>query len=127
MANAIARRGQFTSPVKTRYRTRLVKVGRAGLSAAARAAREEKHTIAAVGAAAVLGFMKREGVVLPKVDALGTAGTYGAIAWLAGRYMKSTVMQHVATGLLSVAAAEMASGASVSGDDEDTGAVDVDD
>jgi hypothetical protein len=126
MAKSLARRGQFTSPVKTRYRTRLVKVGRSGLSAAARAAREEKHTMAAVGAAAVLGFMKREGVALPKVAALGTAGTYGAVAWIAGRYTKSIILQHIATGLLSVAAAEMASGISVSGD-EDTGAVDVDD
>lgn len=125
-SNAIARRGQFTSPVKTRYRTRLVKVGRSGLSAAARAARTEKHTIAAVIAAGAMGFMKREGVQLPKVDALGTAGTYGALAWLAGRYLKSQVLQHVATGLLSVAAAELGSGAVVSGD-EDTGAVDVDD
>jgi hypothetical protein len=126
MANALARRGQFTSPVKTKYRTRLVKVGRSGVSAAARAAREEKHTIAAVGAAAVLGFMKRENVALPKVEALGTAGTYGVAAWLLGRYTKSIVLQHVATGLLSVAAVELSSGISVSGD-EDTGSVDVDD
>lgn len=130
MANAIARRGQFTSPVKTRYRTRVVKVGRSGLSAAARAARSEKHTIAAVAAAGILGFMRREGVALPKVAALGTAGTYGALAWLGGRYMKSQVLQHVATGLLSVAAAELTSGSTVSGDDDigddDTGAVNID-
>lgn len=122
---SLARRGQFTSPVKTKYRTRLVKMGRTGLSAAARQAREEKHTIAAVGAAAVLGFAKREGVALPKVEALGTAGTYGVLAWLAGKYTKNNTLQHIATGLLSVAAVEMASGITVSGD-EDGGGEDVD-
>lgn len=124
-STAIARRGQFTSPVKTRYRTRLVKVGRSGLSAAARAAREEKHTIAAVGAGVALGFLRRENVALPKVEALGTAGTYGIAAWLLARYTKSLTLQHVATGLLAIAGAELASGSTVSGDD-DVGAVDMD-
>ena len=114
---AIARRGRFRSPVRTRYRTRFVRVGRAGVSLAARVARDEKHTMMAVGAAAVLGFAKRENVALPKIDALGTAGTYGLLAWALGRYSKNPTLQHLGTGLLSVAAAELASGQSVSGDD----------
>ena len=45
------------------------------------------------------------------VGALGVAGTYGLAAWALGRYSRNRTMQHVATGLLAVAAAEFASGA----------------
>lgn len=81
---------------------------RAG-TAAAQAAVSERHTLAAVGAAAAYGFARSRGVALPFVGALGMAGTYGLAAWALGRYTKSRTMQHVATGLLSVAAAEFAS------------------
>ena len=81
---------------------------RAG-TAAAQAAISEKHTLAAVGAAAAYGFARSRGVALPFVGALGMAGTYGLAAWALGRYTRSRTMQHVATGLLSVAAAEFAS------------------
>lgn len=95
--------------------------GRAALrrvgSAARSVAMSERHTAAAVGAAAVLGFAQRSGVSLPKIDAIGTAGTYGLVAWGIGRWTRSTVMQHVATGLLSVAAYQLAAGGTVSGDD----------
>ena len=95
--------------------------GRAALrrvgSAARSVAMSERHTAAAVAAAGVLGFAARSGVSLPKIDAIGTAGTYGIVAWMAGRYTRSQVLQHVATGLLSVAAYQLASGGGVSGDD----------
>lgn len=90
---------------------------RRGASAAARAAMTERHTVAAVGAAAVLGIARRQGVQLPSIPALGVAGTYGVAAWALGRMTRSRVAEHVATGLLSVAAYELASGSSVSGDD----------
>lgn len=86
-------------------------------SSAARMAASERHTAAAVAASAVLGFAQRSGVALPKIDAIGTAGTYGLIAWGIGRWTRSPVAQHVATGLLSVAAYQLASGGGVSGDD----------
>jgi hypothetical protein len=92
-------------------------LARRGVSAAARIAASERHTAAAVGAAAVLGFAARSGVQLPRIDAIGTAGTYGLVAWGIGRFTRSTVAQHVATGLLSVAAYQLAAGQSVSGDD----------
>jgi hypothetical protein len=92
-------------------------IARRGASVGARMAMAEKHTAAAVGAAAVLGFAARSGVQLPKIDAIGTAGTYGLVAWAIGRWTRSNVAQHVATGLLSVAAYQLASGGSVSGDD----------
>jgi hypothetical protein len=93
-------------------------IARRGFSVAARAASSERHTIAAVGAAAVLGFMQRSGVTLPKVDALGTAGTYGLIAWAGGRFMRSQILSHVATGLMSISAYQLAAGQTVSGDDD---------
>jgi hypothetical protein len=93
-------------------------IARRGFSAAARAASSERHTIAAVGAAAVLGFMQRSSVALPKIDALGTAGTYGLIAWAGGRFMKSQILSHVATGLMSISAYQLAAGQTVSGDDD---------
>lgn len=92
---------------------------RRGLSVAGRAAMSEKHTFAAVGAAAALGAAKKFGVDLPKVDALGTAGTYGLVAWMAGKYMRSTMLQHVATGLLCVGAYELCSGQGLAGDSGD--------
>jgi hypothetical protein len=105
MAAKALRRYNFQAPkTKTRWRTRTVTAGRRGVSAAVTAAREEKHTIAAVGAAAVCGFAESRNVDLPHIEALGTPGTYGVVAYIAGRYMKSKVLSHVATGLLSVAA-----------------------
>lgn len=104
MAKAL-RRYNFQAPkTKTRWRTRTVQASRRGLSRAAQVAREEKHTIAAVGAAAVCGLAESRNVALPHIEALGTAGTYGVVAYVAGRYMKSKTLSHVATGLLSVAA-----------------------
>jgi hypothetical protein len=102
-------------------------LARRGFSAAARAAVTEKHTLAAVGAAGALGFAKRMGVSLPKIDALGTAGTYGVVAWAGARFMKSRTLSHVATGLLCVAAYQHAAGGgSVSGDDLDDLSGDLD-
>jgi len=97
-------------------RARAVGFARRGVSAAARVASSERHTIVAVGSAAVLGFMKKQNVRLPKFDALGTPGTYGLIAWAIGRFTKSPVAQHVATGLMSVSAYELASGQTLSGE-----------
>jgi hypothetical protein len=98
-------------------------VGR-GLSAAARSARDEKHTITAMAAAGAIGAAKRFGVTLPHVSALGTPGTYGAIAWLAARYLKSKTLSHVATGLLCVAAYQFGGPGAMEGDDDMSGDLD---
>ncbi len=92
---------------------------RRGASVAARAVRDEKHTITAIIAAAGLGFAKKNAVSLPKIAAIGTAGTYGLGAWLGARMTRSPVLAHVATGLLSVAAFNMAAGETLSGEDDD--------
>lgn len=98
-------------------RRRAGAIARRGFSAAGRAAASEKHTIAAVAAAATLGFMQRSGVSLPRIDALGTAGTYGLVSWAAGRFMKSPVLSHIATGLMSISAYQLAAGQTLAGDD----------
>jgi hypothetical protein len=108
----------LASPRPTVIRqTRIVKTARRAGGAIARAASSEKHTIAAVAAAAAIAFAKKQGVDLPKIDALGTAGTYGLVLWAVGRYTKSPMAQHAATGLMSIAVAEMMSGDRISGDD----------
>lgn len=87
---------------------------RAGTAAAA-VARDEKHTIAAVGAAAVVGYMQRSGTQLPHVAAIGMPGTYGLVAWMGARMTKNKTLAHVATGLLSVAAFQMTASGSFFG------------
>lgn len=97
--------------------TRIVKAGRRVGGAIRAGAASEKHTIAAVAAAAILAFAKKQGVQLPKVETLGVSGTYGLILWAAGRFTKSQMLTHAATGLMSVAVAEMISGDRIMGDD----------
>ena len=109
-----------------RYKTRVVTAARRGGGIAAAAASAERHTLAAVGAAAALGFLKRNNVQLPKVDALGTPGTYGVVLWALARWSKSRVAGHMATGLLCLAAYDFAQtvgvpGAVMSGDGGDEG------
>jgi len=82
---------------------------RAG-SAAARAAMSERHTIVAVGAAGVLGLMARQGVQLPHISALGIPATYGLAAWGLSKVSKSRMMEHAATGLLSIGVFQLAAG-----------------
>lgn len=101
-----------------KVKTRIVRIGqsrgariaRRGFTAAGRAALSEKHTISAVLAAAVLGYLQRPGSTtdLPHIATIGVPATYGIAAWVAGRAMKSRVASHVATGLLSVAAYQYA-------------------
>jgi hypothetical protein len=98
-------------------RRRGAAIARRAGSATLKAAYAEKHTLAAVASAAVLGLAKKQGIALPKIDALGTPGTYGAALWIAGRFAKSEVLSHMATGLLSVAAYQLGAGETLSGFD----------
>lgn len=106
-------------PTAPTRRSRAMATVRRGASAAAKAAADEKHTLTALLSAGALGLAKRQGIALPKIDAIGTAGTYGLVAWIAARMTKSRTMSHVATGLLSVAAFALAAGDTLTGDDDD--------
>lgn len=109
MATALARRTppRISAPSRTRIVRVTSAIARRGAGSAARAALSEKHTIAAVGTAAVFGYMSRPGsTALPHIAALGQAGTFGAALWLGGRMTKSRTMSHMATGLLAIQAYE---------------------
>lgn len=99
-------------------------------SKAAAIALTEKHTLTAVGAGAALGLAERNNIPLPYVGFLGRAGTYGVAIWALGRYTGNQMAQHAASGLLAVAAYELAKGGgspgaapSVSGDETIMGEV----
>ena len=108
-------------PVAARAR-RAVRIG---ASAAARVARDQRHTMVGVASAAVAGFLQRSGTTLPHIRALGVPGTYGLAALVVAQSTRAPMAQHVATGLLAAAAYEWARGAgasaSVSGVDEVSG------
>lgn len=90
-------------------------VGRAARHVGMRAL-EEKHTVAAVGAGLALGFVEREKIALPAIPKLGMSGTYGIGLWLAGKYMRSRTMSHMATGLLSIAAYQLGKTGEIAGE-----------
>jgi len=78
------------------------RVATRGATAAAKAAQAEKHTLAALAAAAVLGFARRTNTDLPTVGDVQPALLYGLAAWGFGKWGKSRTASHVGTGLLSV-------------------------
>lgn len=87
----------------TRYRAAAAALARRGGRAALLAAQSEKHTIAALGTAAALGYVQRTGTQIPHIDALGVDGSVGVALWLGGRFTKNRTMQHMATGALACA------------------------
>jgi hypothetical protein len=102
--------------INIRMPSRGARLARRAGGAVARAALSEKHTVTALVAAGILGYMQRPPAAgapartpLPHLAALGEAGTYAAAAWVIGRMTGSPVAQHVATGLGCVAVAQMAS------------------
>lgn len=81
------------------------------LTKAKELAMSEKHTLTALGAAIALGMAERQGWKLPSIPMAGPAATYGLAAWVLAKYTGNKVASHAATGLLSVAAYKLASGA----------------
>lgn len=82
-----------------------------------RAVASEKHTLTAVAAALVFGFVEKSGIAIPSIGPLGPVATVGIGAWLYGRHSKNQTAQHVATGLLCVAANRWAATGTIAGDD----------
>jgi len=83
------------------------------------AALDQSHTIAAIATSGVMGYLEGNGSFAPD-QALGAvaklAGSLnlnkeavlGIGAWVAGKYMKNQMIDHAATGLLSVGAWKLA-------------------
>jgi hypothetical protein len=84
---------------------------------AARLAAQRKHTMLALVGAAAAGLVKRQGIELPKIDALGVTGTYGAVLLVAGEMMKSRVLESMGTGLACIAVYQLSAGETVEGDE----------
>lgn len=79
------------------------RVGSAAGRAAAMAAAEEKHTLTALGGAAVAGFARRYGWQLPApITGVPPVLQWGLAAWAFGRFGRSKTAAHLGTGLLSV-------------------------
>lgn len=112
-ATAIARRPTSTpvrlvsSPRARIIRQAAVGLARRGATKAAQVAASEKHTLAALGTAAALGYMERSNVQVPFSSMLGRDGTVGAALWAFGRYSGNRTAQHMATGALSCAVKQM--------------------
>lgn len=90
---------------------------RRGAGAAAKAALTQRHTMFALLGAAAAGYVKRSGMDLPKLDALGVTGTYGGLLTIAGIVMKNRTLEAVGSGLACIAVYQLASGDGISGDE----------
>lgn len=86
------------APRRTRGRRTAGRVG----SAIAKAAWDEKHTIAALLAAGVAGAARRYDWQVPTLGDLPAPLVWGLGFWAFGRFQRNQMAQHVATGLLSV-------------------------
>jgi hypothetical protein len=65
----------------------------------------------------VFGMVEKSGTKIPSIGPLGPAATVGVAAWLYGRMSKNQLAQHVATGLLAVAANRWAATGTIAGDE----------
>ena len=73
--------------------------------AAAAAAVSEKHTLAALAGAGILGYLEKEDMLAQWsfIDGIDPKVQLALITWFAGRMTKNKTIQHVATGVASVA------------------------
>lgn len=65
----------------------------------------EKHTLTALATAGALGYLDKEGKLdgITVTDAVGPIATIGIGLWAAGKFTKNPMVQHAATGALSIA------------------------
>lgn len=89
-------------PQPSRSRKLAKRAGSAAARTAAKAAAQERHTLAALAAAAIAGAARRYDWQLPTIGDMPPTLTWGLGAWAFGRWGKNKMAQHVATGLLSV-------------------------
>jgi len=66
----------------------------------------EKHRLGAIAGGAVFALVEHSGVKVPEIAAIGKAGTIGAAAWVAAKYLHMAWAEDLATGMLSIAAYE---------------------
>jgi hypothetical protein len=76
----------------------------------------EKHRMGAIAGGAVLGLLDKSGFAIPTLPFLGKAGTAGLAAWAVGKWTNSPWADDMATGMLSIAAYELAKEGHIDGD-----------
>lgn len=71
---------------------------------------EEKHMVGALVAAGALGVAESQGIKIPTIGTMGEAATLGIAAYALDKFgvVKSKMLRHAATGLLSIAVYEFA-------------------
>src|SRR5262249_45193 len=118
-SNRMARRRRFAM-IRHRFahaRPRAVHLARRGVSAAAVAARDQKHLLTSLATGAGFGYLSTSrGMTLPFIPALGLNGTYGALFLAGAHFLRNKTLSHAATGLLSIAVSDWARGHAVSGE-----------
>ena len=103
MANIQKKPVNAPAKTKIKYRTRTVEVAKRAGRRVRQVASEEKHTLGSIGAGALLGVLQARSVAVPHIPFLGVAGTYGVALWFLGRQTGNKILQHLATGLLTIA------------------------
>jgi len=88
----------------------VLRTARRGASKLQEHRKQVKGMAIAAAAAGVFGYMQAKDVKVPKIDALGTTGTYGLAAAAVYAVTDSDMAAHIATGLLSVAIYNAAQG-----------------
>lgn len=81
------------------------------------AAAEERHRLGAILGGLALGLIEKAGIDIPTVPLLGKAGTLGAAAWAMGKWGKSRMASHAATGFFAIAAYELGKEGRIAGID----------
>lgn len=105
---------RVSAPSMPRAR-RAGRVARRAVGAAYSQAKQEKHTLTALVAAAGLAIAERNGYGTILGFPTDVAG--GLVAWAGGRMTKNVVAQHAATGLLAIAVHRMVTAGKVVGAD----------
>ena len=93
------------SPRAQMMMARVAPVARKVGGVAKAAALSEKHTIAALATSAGLAYLDKDGKLdsFQVIDSLSPVATVGMALWAAGKFSGNPMLQHAATGALSVA------------------------
>lgn len=109
-----ARSTAIARPAPAPSRTRVIVARAAPIArrvggAALQAAKDERHTLAALASAGVLGYADREGMLerFSLIDGVDPKVQLALGVYLAARFTKSRTLSHVATGVGSVALYDM--------------------
>lgn len=96
---------------------KLARAARRGARHVSTEASQNKHRLGAIGAGFVLGYMQKNNWSIPAIPMLGQAGTLAVASYYGGKFMKSRMLSHMATGFAAIAAYELGKDGSIAGYD----------